>query len=620
MMTLEMTTTTDHQPPRLAACLGRAYALLGVPLLVELLAYLVRPEVYPAYLPLSGKLILFPLTFFYFAVLFGIPSVPLALVIRRVGFRAETAVPPLFFGLFLALTLSRLLPRDSGLSPARLGVFAISLALVVIFYSILRVRRPSLSRLVICTSVYAGISAYSLAMLFQFPLSGVWSALLLHSLFFAALFIPPGKWSAGLLVFVLVLFFPGRSRLPQPAAVSFANPMPAYQRVIVIGMDALSPDVLSELVSQGKLPAFSRMMAGGASGRLQTVAVPFSPVVWNSIYTGTLPRQHGIMGFTFTRVLGAPPFISLWLDNWSNSDWMHLAVRALEAGRILRTGAPARSRDRLKPAVWNMLQQNGASSVVVGGWTSYPPERILGSFVSEYAFTAGAKERIGSYCPANPQAEQVLAQDPNVDAWPAEIRRYISRDMKVHSLSSALFQSGSADARFLFAYYSAADAYGHHYGTRIGMKKTSVGEVRQLTAMRAAVYAQLDSYMQTYLSMLEDGRTLLIVCSDHGFRFDKRLHNYPVDGVFLAVGKGVRKVGITGANVYSIAPTVMYALGMPPERDFREAPLKEIFERPISQPPPRDYQRNRSFFDTSSDSRFQQDNMKELQDLGYVNR
>ena len=68
-------------------------------------------------------------------------------------------------------------------------------------------------------------------------------------------------------------------------------------RVIVIGLDGATWDLIKPWAKGGELPAFRRLMDEGAWGILESTIPPLSPSAWVSIYTGCKPSKHGIFGF-----------------------------------------------------------------------------------------------------------------------------------------------------------------------------------------------------------------------------------------------------------------------------------------------------------------------------------
>jgi Type I phosphodiesterase / nucleotide pyrophosphatase len=586
---------------------------LAVPLLLELLAYLLRGDIYPRYLPVSTQVSNLTLIFFYYAILYAGISLLAAIFFTFVPIQVEVILPCLLFAAFLALTLCRLLPHDSGFSIPRILVVSVSLLLACGMFFLIKRQKFLAVRLFIATSLYCFTAGHLLPHLFQFPVSNVFYALITHVVLISLLLFLPGKILAGVIVFAIVLLFQLRTPLQR-----FASPqkMPAYNRVILVGIDGLSPEIAFTMARQGKLPAVRKIMENGVYGRLHTLYVPFSPLVWNTIYTGVEPRWHGIMAFTFTGVAGSSPFLSLWLDNWSNSDWMHRANGVLKHLHAIQTLYPSLSKNRLRPALWNIANQNNADALVLGGWNTYPPEKIRGLYVSDYALTRQSN-LVGSYYPASKKLNELLAFSPDVSSWPSDLQRYLSKDEKTHYLWRNLISDCGQDTRLITTYYYSPDAFGHHYGTYIDRNSTSDSDRSNYLEIEDKVYRNVDRLLQDYLEDLED-RTLLIICSDHGFHYDKRQHNYPVEGTILMFGKGVRKAMSVEAGVYSIAPTITYALGIAPDSRFRDTPLRQAFEGIMDEVPSRQYKTNNQFFETTTEKGFEREKLEELLDLQYI--
>jgi predicted AlkP superfamily pyrophosphatase or phosphodiesterase len=606
--------TTAPKPP-LWSYIPQFTLFLTVPLLVELIVYLSRPEIYPAYLP--------PLRFFhsvffvcfYYAIFTTIAACFFAFIQWvRPGTNILPAIPAAFYFTFYLLTLNRLMPSESGFSILRIIVFVISLMIAILFFVALVRWKASKTRMWIAITIYVAISAFLLQHLFRFPYPFI-VMLLLHPLIAFGLMYFPAKLLIAIPVFFAVLLFRGKTLL-QP----FSPPVKqaAYNRVIVVGVDALSPDTIQELRQQKKLPAIDSIYANGVHGRLSTLNVPFSPLVWNTIYTGTSPQDHGVTGFTFTHVAGAPAFLSLWLDNWTNSDWSHRIVQLMSQGRMLGTLAPANALSRRRPTLWNFVNQNGARALVVGGWTTFPPEKIDGTLISDYAFAA-KPGTIGVYHPIQKRIDELLPYQPEMKQWPTDMHRYVSRDMKVHHLAMNLLHEKRDRERFVFAYYSSTDAFGHHYGRMLGLNNTAPNDRAKYLTWRDNVYQMIDRFLQDYVALVDD-QTLLIVCSDHGFRYDKRQHNYAVDGTVLLYGKGVRKNLEIRGDMYAIAPTVLYALGMPESTTFSGQPLKQAFEGSIPQPQARSYAFHPEFLETTGPQALDEEKLEELRDLQYIQR
>ncbi len=65
-------------------------------------------------------------------------------------------------------------------------------------------------------------------------------------------------------------------------------------RLLVIGLDGATWDVISPMMAQGELPHLAGLMAEGASGPLTSTIPPVTAPAWSSFMTGLNPGKHGI--------------------------------------------------------------------------------------------------------------------------------------------------------------------------------------------------------------------------------------------------------------------------------------------------------------------------------------
>jgi len=92
--------------------------------------------------------------------------------------------------------------------------------------------------------------------------------------------------------------------------------------VVLIGVDGATPEVIDELRSERKLPAFERLVRSGIYGPLRSLAARrlleedtrrryASPILWTTIATGKVPEKHGIRDF----VLPIQGTASVWMGS-----------------------------------------------------------------------------------------------------------------------------------------------------------------------------------------------------------------------------------------------------------------------------------------------------------------
>jgi predicted AlkP superfamily phosphohydrolase/phosphomutase len=109
-------------------------------------------------------------------------------------------------------------------------------------------------------------------------------------------------------------------RLPLLLVALLAAP-PAHARVVLVGIDGGSWNLLDAALARGELPHLSEVVRGGVTARLATVEPVNSPTVWTSIATGRSPEAHGIKSFYATR-----------LDVRVPTTFERLAARGLRVG------------------------------------------------------------------------------------------------------------------------------------------------------------------------------------------------------------------------------------------------------------------------------------------------
>ena len=136
-------------------------------------------------------------------------------------------------------------------------------------------------------------------------------------------------------------------------------------KVIVLGMDGLDPNILSTLLKRGEVPSFDRLRREGTWGMLQSAEPAQSPVVWTTLATGTNPGKHGVFDFIHRDPRGPLPFLSV-----------------CQSGR----GGPLKSTSYVQPrrnaAFWDVLGERGVPVTIVRWPVTYPAESINGRMFS----------------------------------------------------------------------------------------------------------------------------------------------------------------------------------------------------------------------------------------------
>jgi predicted AlkP superfamily phosphohydrolase/phosphomutase len=72
---------------------------------------------------------------------------------------------------------------------------------------------------------------------------------------------------------------------------------PPARRVLIIGLDGATFDVLDPLMEAGYLPRLKEAVESGVAGPLRSTVPPITPAAWTTFLTGQLPGRHGIIDF-----------------------------------------------------------------------------------------------------------------------------------------------------------------------------------------------------------------------------------------------------------------------------------------------------------------------------------
>ena len=68
-------------------------------------------------------------------------------------------------------------------------------------------------------------------------------------------------------------------------------------KVLVIGLDGATFDLMLPWIEAGELPTLGRMLSEGSSGPLRSTYPPVTAAAWSTFMTRKNPGKHGIYGF-----------------------------------------------------------------------------------------------------------------------------------------------------------------------------------------------------------------------------------------------------------------------------------------------------------------------------------
>jgi predicted AlkP superfamily phosphohydrolase/phosphomutase/tetratricopeptide (TPR) repeat protein len=361
-------------------------------------------------------------------------------------------------------------------------------------------------------------------------------------------------------------------------------------RVLLVGWDAADWKIIDPLLARGELPHLAHLIAGGTKGSLSSLYPSLSPMLWTSIATGKRPHKHGIMGF----------------------------IEPAPDGMGIR---PVTNLSRKTKAVWNILNQCGKRSLVIGWWPSHPAEPISGAMVSEQ-FRLGYSE--GRNKPLNPGTvfpKTWSRELADLRAHPSEITPEILRlfvpefqhinqdqDTSLHDLAGFIADTMSIHAAvtellvreawdFAAVYYNVIDHFSHRFMSHHSGPSGSCAAGLEQVVENA--YRYHDAMLGQLLALVGDDCRIMLI-SDHGFCFGHLLPAYiPAQmngpavehrhiGIFCLSGPGCRRGNtVHGTSILDVAPTILQLFGLPVGQDMDGRPvLGSLDDQSVPEPIP----------------------------------
>lgn len=388
------------------------------------------------------------------------------------------------------------------------------------------------------------------------------------------------------------------------------EPVRPARRIVLVGVDGLSPEWVHDGVARGNLPALARLMRRGASGPLATLRPTEGPAIWTTIFTGRYPRSHGVKSFATYRLRG------------STSTW-ELLPKGVLVGLLERVGLvtrlPVTAHSRKRRALWEVLNAFGIETGIVRFWGTSPPERLKG-FMLGHSFHLVARDPRRASAALHPPdlSAEVAAQAVSADdVDPALVAQFVDfsvalpddrvpwrRDLLERALApdrtyerAGRVLRAAYDPPFFATYMFGLDPVGHTF-----LRHAQPDRFGNVGATELRRYGKvLDRYLayvsQTLGDLAQGLRPdeLLVVVSGYGLHpvptwrrmlaallgeeAPSGMHDDAPDGFILALGDGIRPgARFDNASVLDVMPTLLYLMGLPVARDMEGRVAAEVVD------------------------------------------
>jgi Type I phosphodiesterase / nucleotide pyrophosphatase len=434
---------------------------------------------------------------------------------------------------------------------------------------------------------------------------------------------------AGLVAFgcasLLVTWSPWWNRTA--AAVSSALTVaPGGLRVRVIAIDGFDGRIFDDLSRTSSVTALSAAFQG-AAGQLATREDPATGAadparIWTTVATGQPPDVHGVHGLETRRVAG----MSGRLSGDSRSPLGRAIRGATDLVRLTRPSV-ASGTERQAKTFWEVASDAGLRTVVVNWWATWPARSDAGTVLSDRAILrlehGGALD-----AEISPRAlyDELLRRWPELRSrstayanaalrgatFDAETSAVLQRSAELDAVQLALLSEVTSPVTDLsVVYLPGLDIAQHALLTSAQGSGASMLAAR-LEALRH-YYSALDRMLASALTP-EPGELVLVV-TQPGRVSGASGARLSVRGAAISPGKAAQ-----GFDV-DVAPTILYALGVPIARDLHGSPMLGLFDAKFTDRPVRVVQTYGLPMQKPADTQGQpldQEMIDRLRSLGYV--
>jgi hypothetical protein len=373
-----------------------------------------------------------------------------------------------------------------------------------------------------------------------------------------------------------------------PAETPALTVVPSGVRIKVIAIDGFDARIFEELSASGRVGALTSAFQGTLVRLDPRQAEMGDPArVWTTIATGEPPEVHGVQGLETRRVAGVQGRVP--------SEERSAVGRAIRgATDLVRLTRPAiaSGTERRSKTFWEVASAAGLRTVVVNWWATWPADTEAGNVLTDRATLrlehggnldaeiapAALYERLRQQWPSiKARATQRAAEALKAPA-DTETRALLQRSAELDAIQLVLLASvTSADTDLSAVYLPGLDIVQHAI---LGLQNAQPGGEQERVAA-SALAARLDALKEYYvvldhlLSPLltpEPDELLMVVTAPGRVRSES-------GSQLVARGGAVRAASRLDGSQTDVAPTILYALGVPISRALGGAPLINLLDQ-----------------------------------------
>jgi len=295
------------------------------------------------------------------------------------------------------------------------------------------------------------------------------------------------------------------------------------KKVLVIGLDAATPELLMRWVREGKLPTFAELIDEGVYGKLKST-IPFVTCpAWLSFMTGKNPGKLGIFDF----VERAPGTYDIKVVDFQS----------------------AKSK-----SLWGVLSERGKKVGVFNVPTTFPPRKVNGFVVSGWPIPQGAvftypsdlQSKLGMLIRGQEGPDRTIMMATwrwfaGEDEYLEGLYRFTEREVK-----ATKYLMENYDWDFFMTVFTCSDPIQHFFWKYMDPEHPlhSPDGAKRYGDEILKFYQRMDKTIRDLLNSVSDDVSVIIM-SDHGA---EALHNFfnvndwLCEKGFLVIKKGSRHI------------------------------------------------------------------------------
>ncbi len=282
-------------------------------------------------------------------------------------------------------------------------------------------------------------------------------------------------------------------------------------RVLIIGLDGGTWDVLGPWIDAGSLPNLARLRQNGSWGALLSTVPPITAPAWSTFMTGKKPGKHGVFHFVSAAIGEAP----------ENAKSEIVNARSIKSSNL-----------------WDILGHHERKVVLINIPMTYPPRAVNGSMITGLLTPKGASiwtypqelsEEVGDY---TIDLDRFIDTKPfqsdhtHEATAPSMALMHEFRDMMEKRARASLELMASKPWDLFMVVFTGPDRMGHYlWPYHRSPDAADPPEVQELCQAIHDYYVRLDEIIG---QLVEQGGSPLnvVLMSDHGMgaKFTRRLH------------------------------------------------------------------------------------------------